>query len=69
MLGFEAVWITALAMTEAGTSDDVAKIARALRSKTWQTPRGAVTFDAAGQASGGGLIPLGVVDGKLLPSK
>ncbi len=69
MLGFESVWLTAMAIAKAGTSDDVTRLAQTLRGNTWQTPRGAVKFDAAGQASSGGLIPLSVTGGKLLPRK
>jgi branched-chain amino acid transport system substrate-binding protein len=65
-LGFESVWLAAQAMQKAGSSDDAGKIAKALHAGTWDTPRGPVKFDASGQASSGGLIPLGVKDGKLV---
>lgn len=69
LLGFEGVWLAAQAIARAGSSDDTAKIAQALRASSWDTPRGTIRFDAAGQATGGGLIPLAVVGGKLVPGK
>ncbi|CAN5630549.1 ABC transporter substrate-binding protein [soil metagenome] len=65
-LGFESVWLAAQAMKKAGSVDDTAKIARALHDGTWDTPRGRVTFDATGQSTNGGLIPVTVKAGKLI---
>ena len=67
LLGFEAIWITAQAMQKAGSSDDTAKIAQAMRANTWTTPRGTVRFDKDGQASSGPLTRLLVKDGKIVP--
>lgn len=67
-LGFESVWIVAQAMAKAGTIDDPAKISEAIRSNSWNTPRGDVKFDAAGQASSGDLIQLIVKDGVIVPA-
>ncbi|CAO3428049.1 ABC transporter substrate-binding protein [Azospirillum endophyticum] len=66
-LGFETVWITAQALDKAGTADDTAKIAKAIRESVWTTPRGRVTFDPAGQATSGGLTFVQVADGKIIP--
>ncbi len=68
VLGFEAVWIAAKAMDKAGTADDTAKIADAIRTGKWETPRGVVTFDKSGQALSGGLVHLTVKDGKIVAS-
>lgn len=68
-LGFESVWLAAQAMQKAGTADDTGKIAQTLHAGTWETPRGRVTFDAAGQASNGGLLPLAVKNGQMVIDK
>lgn len=49
-LTFEAVWLIAKAVDMAGTADDMDAVAEALRSNTWETPRGPVTFNEKGQA-------------------
>jgi len=66
-LGFEVVWIAAQGMIKAGTADDTARIAAAIRSGQWETPRGTVTFDAVGQAHGEAAIPVTVRNGQLVP--
>ena len=66
-LGFESVSIVAKAMERAGSATDVGKIASAIRGNAWETPRGTVRLDAAGQAQSGGLIRLGVRNGALVP--
>lgn len=66
VLGFETVWIAAKSMDKAGTADDTAKIANAIRTGTWETPRGEVTFDKTGQASSGDLIRLAVKSGAIV---
>lgn len=48
-LTFEGVWLLAKAIDKAG-SDDIDKVAEALRSNVWETPRGEVRFDETGQA-------------------
>jgi branched-chain amino acid transport system substrate-binding protein len=68
-LGFESVWLVAQAMTKAGTADDAGKISDAIRSNTWNTPRGDVKFDANGQASSGNLVRLVVKDGIIVPER
>lgn len=68
-LGFESVWLAAQAMQKAGTADDAAKIAQTLHTGTWDTPRGRVSFNAAGQATNGGLLPLVVKGGKIVSEK
>ncbi len=69
VLGFESVWLAALAMQKAGSADDTAKIAQALHANSWESPRGKVTFDASGQALAGGLLQLVVKDGKIVTTK
>jgi len=69
VLGFESVWLAAHAMQKAGSADDTAKIAQTLHANTWESPRGTVKFDAAGQASAGGLLQLVVKDGKIVTTK
>jgi len=64
-LGFESIWILAKAADKAGTADDMGKVAETIRSNSWQTPRGDVTFDADGQASSGNVYQLVVKDGEL----
>jgi len=59
-LAFESVWILGNAIARAGTADDTAKIAATIRSGIWNTPRGAVKFDAQGQGSSGELFKLEV---------
>jgi len=49
-LTFEGVWLIAKAVDKAGSATDVAKIAQALHANGWETPRGEVKFDKAGQA-------------------
>lgn len=66
-LGFESVWLTAMAMRKAGSVDDTAKIAAALRAESWSTPRGEVKFDKNGQASSGRLVRLVVKSGQIVP--
>lgn len=64
-LGFETVWIGAKAMEAAGTADDAARIAAAVRAGKWDTPRGTVTFDEVGQAHGEAAILVTVRDGQI----
>lgn len=66
VLGFESVWIAAKAMDKAGTAEDTGKIAETIRSETWETPRGQVSFDEDGQASSGELIRLVVKSGEIV---
>ncbi len=66
LLGFESAWIAAKAMDAAGTADDTDRIAEAIRSGTWETPRGPVTFGEDGQASSGELIRLVVKSGEIV---
>ncbi|MGB3067382.1 MAG: ABC transporter substrate-binding protein [Ottowia sp.] len=68
-LGFESIWLAAQAMKKAGTADDTSKIAKALHAESWETPRGRLSFDATGQASNGGLLPLVVKNGKMIVDK
>lgn len=63
-LGFEAIWLLAKAIEEAGGTDDPLKVAEVLRSKSWDTPRGAVSFRDDGQALGD-AVPLVVRDGEI----
>lgn len=69
VLGFESVWLAAQAMARAGTAEDMARVAQALRAGTWTSPRGEVRFDASGQASSGPLIRLTVKDGRIVPQR
>lgn len=64
-LSFEAVWIMAHAIDKAGTDQDVDKVAEALRSGEWETPRGAVTFDETGQAKSTAFVIV-VRDGEIV---
>ena len=66
VLGFETVWIAAKAMDKAGTDTDTSKIADTIRTETWATPRGDVSFDENGQASSGELVRIKVADGKIV---
>lgn len=50
MLGWETILIPVMAMEAAGTSEDHRAIVEAIRSTTWETPRGRVAFDDKGQA-------------------
>ncbi|MEW6275180.1 MAG: ABC transporter substrate-binding protein [Bacillota bacterium] len=63
--GFETVYLVAQAMEKAKTADDPAKIAEALRTTTWKTPRGEVTFNEKGRV-GGKMYPLIVKQGKIV---
>jgi branched-chain amino acid transport system substrate-binding protein len=64
-LAFEAVWIAAAAINKAGTADDMAKLAQAIKQGSWTTPRGTVRFDAQGQANAGDLLRLQVKNGTI----
>ncbi len=64
-LWFESVTILAEAMNKAGTSDDLDKIAAAIRDTTWNSVRGEVKFDATGQALSSAFI-VKVVDGVIV---
>ena len=69
-LGYEQVTSLAAAIAKAKAAEDTTKVAAALRSITFNTPRGTVTFDAQGQAvPKNGLIPLTVKNGKEVPVK
>ncbi len=62
--GFETIWILAQAIQKAGTDTDTTKIAETIRGGRWDTPRGVVFFDEAGQAhQEGGLVPLVIHNG------
>lgn len=69
VLAFEAVWILAQAVDRAGTADDTAKVAAAIRGAAWTTPRGTVRFDAQGQGSAGALMGLEVRGGSIAVAK
>ncbi len=62
VLGYEIVTLTATAIDKAGSPDDVQKVVDIMRSTTWKTPRGNITFDAKGQAQIG-LVPIIVKNG------
>lgn len=68
-LGFESVWIIANAADRAATADDPVKIAAAIRSGSWSTPRGTVKFDPQGQGTTEGLMKLEVRDGMVVQVK
>jgi branched-chain amino acid transport system substrate-binding protein len=51
-IGYETIAVLAAAMTAAGTTEDPAKVAEKLKSQSWTTPRGAITFTPQGQANG-----------------
>lgn len=63
--GYETVYLVAQAMEKAKTADDPAKIAEALKTTTWKTPRGDLTFSEKGQV-GGKMYPLVVKQGKIV---
>lgn len=69
VLGFETVWIVANAIKAAGSDKDPKKVAEIIRAGTWETPRGSVRFDAAGQASGDTVIRVEVRGGKVIEIK
>jgi len=62
MLWFEGVWALGQAIEKAGSADDVQKLADILHSEKLESPRGELTFDAAGQAQSKPFI-VGVTDG------
>lgn len=69
LLGFESVWIVAQAMRKAGTTTDTKKLAEVLRSNKWTSPRGAVSFDVAGQASSDHVYRVEVKDGQVVATQ
>jgi branched-chain amino acid transport system substrate-binding protein len=64
-LNFEAIWILAHAIEKAGTADDLSAVAEVIRSNSWDTPRGDVTFDSEGQAQGKTFV-ITVKDGQIV---
>lgn len=65
-LGFESVWLVAKGIAAAGTATDTEKVAAALHSGTFPTPRGDIKFDAGGQAQAKKYVYFTVKGGKLL---
>jgi len=63
--GYETVYLVAQAMEKVKTADDPAKLAEALRTTTWKTPRGDLTFNEKGRV-GGKMYPLVVKQGKIV---
>ena len=51
-VGYESITVLAAAMVAANSTDDAGKVAQALKTGTWQTPRGKLTFAKDGQANG-----------------
>lgn len=47
---YEAVKLIAAAMDKAGTDSDYDRISKTIRSNSWTTPRGALSFDEKGRA-------------------
>lgn len=68
-LSFEGVSIIGEAIAKAGTAEDVAKLVSTIRSGTWSTPRGEISFSEIGQAEGPDFVSLEVRDGKIVESK
>lgn len=68
LLGYESIWLVAQAIDKAGSATDYDKIASALRSTTWKTPRGEVKFNEVGQALAV-VAPQVVKNGKILAYK
>lgn len=62
---YEAVHLIAAAMDKAGTATDYAKISKTIRDNAWQSPRGALKFDAKGRARAPYFFIQQVKDGKL----
>jgi branched-chain amino acid transport system substrate-binding protein len=67
-LAYTSTKILAGAINAAGTADDVAKVAKAIQSGSWDTPIGTLTFKD-NQAVGGSPIMIQVKDGKLVSSR
>lgn len=66
-IGYEQILILAAAIEDADTADDTAKVRDAMRSGTFDTPRGEVTFNEIGQAiPSEGLIPLRIENGEVV---
>jgi branched-chain amino acid transport system substrate-binding protein len=67
VLGFEAVWLIAKAMDEAGSSSDYQAISDIIAGKEWDMPRGKVKY-VDGQALGD-VAPLLIKDGNIISYK
>jgi branched-chain amino acid transport system substrate-binding protein len=63
-IGYEGVALLAQAMVAAKTVDDAGKVAQTLHGRSWQTPRGTLSFGKDGQATGAYSI-LTVKNGKI----
>lgn len=62
MLWFEAVWTLGQAINRVGSADDVQKLADTIHAEAFESPRGELRFDEAGQALSKPFI-VGVTDG------
>lgn len=68
-LSFEGVWIVGEAIAKAGTADNIANLVKTIRSGTWLTPRGEISFNEIGQAVGPDFVAIEVRDGKIVEAK
>lgn len=50
LLGYEAITVLVQAVTQAGTADDIERIAAVLRNSTFASPRGKLRFAPMGKS-------------------
>lgn len=68
VLGYETISVLAQAMTQAGTAEDIERIAGVLRTSTFASPRGNLRFSLMGKSYQveGGFNLLTVKDGRIM---
>jgi len=68
LLGYETIYLLSKSIDKAGSDTDIKKISNALRNTKWETPRGPLTFNEIGQATGTTFVQI-VKDGKIAAYK